>query len=177
MDRTIGERIWGLMLTRGILLLLLGIFILAWPGITLAIAVMLFALYLVIVGVVSIIHGILSIFEGWYGIAAVVLGLLATILGIYIFKNPAASLVTYVILLGIWLIIKGIIDIFSPEYKRGESKAWSILIGALTIIAGILLLNQPIINGIALYWVVSLYAFIAGAIKIATAISFKSLTK
>lgn len=175
MAKRIGDYVWETLLTRGILLILLGIFILAWPGITLAIAVMLFAVYALIAGIINLVKGIITIADGWHGVASIATGILGILLGTFMLRNPAATLVTYVILLGLWFIIKGIIEIFSPESKVIGSRGWSVFLGIITVAAGILLLNQPIINGAALYWVVGLYALIAGPITIVQAITVKSL--
>lgn len=175
MTKSIGDYVWGVLLTRGILLMLLGIFILAWPGATLAVVVMLFAVYALIAGMVYLIKGIITLFEGWMGITSVLIGILGIVLGTYILRNPITSLVTYVVLIGIWFIIKGIIEIFSPESEVAGSRGWSVFLGCLTIIVGVMLLNQPIINGTMLFWVIGLYSLIAGPIIIVQALTVRSL--
>lgn len=175
MAKKIGDYVWEMLLTRGILLILLGVFILAWPGITLAIAVMLFAVYALIGGIVYLIKGIITVFDGWHGVASIAIGILGLLLGTFILRNPVASLVTYVVLLGIWFIIKGIVEVFSPESQAVGSRFWPVFLGILTIIVGILLLNQPIINGAALYWIVGLYSLVAGSITIVSALSIRSM--
>ena len=162
--------IWEVMLARGILLVALGIFILVWPVATLAVAATILAIYLLVTGVVGFVAGLSA--KGHPDVFEIITGALGIILGVLKLKYPGVSLLTFIYIIGLWFIIRGISDIVTK--KVGESKALSIFAGALAIILGLMLLNKPIATGAALYWSVGLYSLIAGPIWIVTAMSIRS---
>jgi len=162
---------WGIVLTKGIISLLLGIMVLVWPLATWDIILIIAAVYIMLMGILFMIGGIWSMTVGWEGIVGVILGILAFMLGIYILKNPGGMTLIGIYLLGLWLIIAGIYRMFADWDLVGDSKALTIFVGIISILVGILLLQEPIVNGLIFYWVLGLFLLISGAIYIA--LSFK----
>src|SRR5512139_3104133 len=82
-----------------------------------------------------------------------VMGILAFIVGAILLWSPAKTKVeTYqvlVALLGLYWLIKGIIDIVSIFGDR-TAWGWKLFIGIVSIIAGLYVLTYPIASGIAL---------------------------
>ncbi|MFA4995733.1 MAG: DUF308 domain-containing protein [Patescibacteria group bacterium] len=170
MENSIFQK-WWLLFLEGFFLALLGVLVLAWPMATLQIIVTLVGVYAFVVGVINIIKGVRLIGKSWESLALFIIGILAILLGILIFEYPGLYLATSIILVGIWFIIRGVYDIvaYSPF------KAISVISGILGIIVGVLLLNKPIINGTALFWVLGLYALIVGAIYMGLSLKIRSL--
>jgi len=72
-------------------------------------------------------------------------GIAAIILGLLLLTAPAMTTATLVVFLGIyWLVagIVGIVTIFTRKDKKGWG--WSLVLGILGIIAGILVLQHPL---------------------------------
>lgn len=170
--QSIKKYISRLAIARGVLLVLFGIFVVAWPFATLATILMLAAIYLLVTGVVSVVNGVVTIDEGWSAFGEIIIGILAFLLGMIILRHPGAVILSYIYLLGVWFIIKGFADLF---YRTvGNSRGMAMLVGILSIILGFLLLNKPVVTGEAFYWAIGLYALIVGPIWIAIGIATRS---
>ena len=70
-------------------------------------------------------------------------GILLIILGIMFFVNPYSTLVTAVWVLGIYWIIRGIIELVSLIWDR-SMWGWKIFAGILSAVAGWILFQQPL---------------------------------
>jgi uncharacterized membrane protein HdeD (DUF308 family)/predicted flap endonuclease-1-like 5' DNA nuclease len=76
-------------------------------------------------------------------------GILLIIIGIFFFTSPYQTLVTAVWVLGLYWLIRGIIDLVSLIWDR-RMWGWKIFAGILGIIAGWILLQQPLAGSLVL---------------------------
>jgi len=165
---------WWLNLIYGIVLLLFGIFLLISPLQTFVAALFFIGLFVLIAGAVEIIRGIVSLFSGsaGYGILVILLGLLGVGVGFLIFRYPVSSAYTFILFTAVWLIISGAIQMF--EKPEGRSRGLHVFLGILYIIVGLALFSQPLVNGAVFFWILGLFALVAGPIRIALAINQKN---
>ena len=70
-------------------------------------------------------------------------GILLIILGVFFFTNPFKTLVTAVWVLGLWWLIHGIFELVSLIWDRALW-GWKIFEGILGIVAGWILVQQPL---------------------------------
>jgi uncharacterized membrane protein HdeD (DUF308 family) len=70
-------------------------------------------------------------------------GILLIILGVFFFTNPVKTLVTAVWVLGLWWLIHGIFELVSLIWDR-SMWGWKIFEGILGLVAGWILLQQPL---------------------------------
>jgi uncharacterized membrane protein HdeD (DUF308 family) len=170
--------LWWLLLLRGIALLLFGVVAVMWPGLTLIGIAAAFAAYLLVAGVINIVAGIrgqsrLSLW--WLGL---LLGLAEVGVAIYLLKHNLV-LATFIAVLGISLIFYGILEVIGA-FEPGEDAGRRFLLiigGALGIIAGFIVLREPVASGLAFTWVLGLWGLISGAIQVAMALSVHSRVK
>jgi uncharacterized membrane protein HdeD (DUF308 family) len=107
-------------------------------------------------------------------------GIAALIIGILLFTNTAATLVTLAIFLGAYWLVGGIFDIIGAFTRRGGDKGWfwSLFGGGISIIAGLLLLSQPLAGAVALPVILAIFigvlAIISGGINIYKAIKLRN---
>jgi uncharacterized membrane protein HdeD (DUF308 family) len=94
-------------------------------------------------------------------------GILLIIIGIMFFVSPYQTLVTAVWVLGFYWLIRGIIDLVSLIWDR-SMWGWKIFTGILGIIAGWILLQQPLAGSLVLS---STLVFMLGFIGIFIGIS------
>jgi uncharacterized membrane protein HdeD (DUF308 family) len=88
-------------------------------------------------------------------------GIFAAFFGLYILIAPGASLLFLVAVLGFYLLIEGILRIVSI-FLDSSSWGWKLLGGILGIIAGIVVLNHPLLSLILIpLYVVYIIAFLA----------------
>lgn len=77
-------------------------------------------------------------------------GIAAIIFGILLLTNPAATLVAFVIFLGFYWLFLGALELVRVFVDRRVPWYWSLLLGILGIVAGLLVLNHPLYAAIVL---------------------------
>jgi len=133
------------MIAVGIIAIVLGIIGLVWPGAPLFTIAVLFGLYLLISGIARIAFAV-SVRDIGVGLrwAIGILGGLIAIAGVFCLFNPYDSLVVLAIVLGVGWIIEGIYDIVAGITGHAITpRWWAIVIGIITLIAGIVVLLMP----------------------------------
>ncbi len=178
MSNTIGTAVrslWWLVLVRGILLVLLGIFALVSPVLAVWAIVVAFGAYAVVDGVFVIIAAITSrkAYPNWGWVIAQ--GALTIIAGVLILALPGI-VGAFGVLVLLWFlvfssIVGGIMQIIAAARQR-ESRVWGIVAGVLDILfgalIGILVLVNPVSTSFALIWVIAIAAIVFGVILIVT---------
>ena len=73
-------------------------------------------------------------------------------------------------MIGFVLVLRGLVEVFTGLFEDNISAMYrtaNVLIGALAVIAGVILLFQPAAGGVAFVWILGLYALISGPLLIA----------
>ena len=162
---------WWLVLIEGIALVILGMFLLAKPGMTSVIVVQFVGIYWFIAGIFKII----SIFVdsemwGWKLFA----GIVGIIAGIAVIQHPLWSTAvvgnTLIILLGIGGIIMGGVSIY--QGYKGAGVVTGIL-GVVSLIMGIVLLLHVWAFTVSLPWVLGIFALVGGISTIVASFRLK----
>ena len=99
------------------------------------------------------------------------IGILMIIVGILVLTNPAATMTTLAILVGIAVLISGVIFLF--KYK--ESTA-NLIYGIIAIILGIILLTRPAFAVSALGFIIGIWFFIDGVLGLTRAGFYKLIS-
>lgn len=173
-------RLWWLGVAQGVVTLLFGIAALFWPGLTLVTLVYLFSAYVLIWGVTEIIRslvGVKSMFGPWW--LSLLFGIFAIGVGVYLVRHPLVSFATLILLIGFTFIIRGLFDVVESIFvnKTATGKVLGIIAGALAIVAGVFILNQPATGGVAFVWILGLYSLILGPVLIALSLDAKKLVE
>ncbi len=168
------HRNWRLYVLRGVLAILFGLAALFWPGMTLGVLVILFGAYVTLEGILAIVaalqHGIR---DSWLvfleGIAGVVVGLIT-------FFWPAVTAVALLVLIAVWAIVTGILEIAAAVQLRREIVGEWVLImtGGLSILIGILLIANPGAGILAVIVLIGVYAILFGALLIYLGVKVRS---
>jgi uncharacterized membrane protein HdeD (DUF308 family) len=169
-------RHWGWALAFGIITLATGVAALAWPGRTLVVIAVLFGIQLIVTGIFRFGSAFASEDQtGGSRVLLAVLGLLSLIIGLYAVRHVLVTLLALALLLGIFWIISGVTELFTAVSHRGtRSRAWTGLMGVLSILAGIVVLSDPGISLLTLAVVLSIWLLIFGAMEIALAFRIRS---
>ena len=169
------SNVWWLLLTQAVALLLLGVAVVVWPGLTLALLAVLFAAYLLVVGVSTLIGAVAGGGSKSMWFLDIIIGVGEVAISVYIFKNELV-LSTFILVAGLFFVVRGILDLIaSLDSASGQHRALSIVSSVLSIIAGFIILRNPVSSGIVFVWVLGLYAIIAGVIGIAQVLRARSL--
>ncbi|MCD8561518.1 DUF308 domain-containing protein [Candidatus Saccharibacteria bacterium] len=168
----LAKQLWGLAIAQGVLAILFGIVALFWPGLTVAILIALFGIFVLVWGVVGLIVSLSSISTDKFWWLELIFSLLAVGLAVYVLRNPETAAAIFVFFIGITFLVRGVIDVLEGLFDRerdGGDRVFRAIVGALGILAGIITLSYPVTAGLAVVWVIGLYAVLYGALLIAFA--------
>ncbi len=162
MSALLAENWWAIAL-RGVFAILFGLIALFLPGITLASLVLLFAAYSLVDGIFDIVAAVRAARRherwGWLvleGIADLIAAAIA-------FFFPIVTILAFVILMGVWAIVHGILlGVAAFRLHLTHGRGWMVFGGIISVIWGVLLLLWPMVGAIVLTWWMGAYAIIFG---------------
>jgi uncharacterized membrane protein HdeD (DUF308 family) len=157
----------GAQIGLGILVVILSIYALAYPGAAFVSLVLILGIILFIVGIEKIISGIFLPVKGRG--ATIGLGILVLIFAGFVIAFPGFATWIITIFIGIALLFSGAASIaqaFSGK-ESGWKKAFLIGVGALLIILGIMVLASPVFGAQFAGFVIAIGLLIAGIQMIA----------
>jgi uncharacterized membrane protein HdeD (DUF308 family) len=170
-------RHWGWVLFFGIVTVLAGLFALVWPGRTLQVIAVLFGIQLVVAGIFRFVAA-LAVDEASGGtrVLLALLGVLSFIVGLYALRNVLVTIAALALLLGIFWIVNGAIETFTALSDRGmQGRGWTIFMGLLSIVAGVVVLVYPGISLATLAIVLGFWLIVLGAMEIVAAFRIRSV--
>jgi uncharacterized membrane protein HdeD (DUF308 family) len=100
-----------------------------------------------------------------------VLGVLTIAAGIILILWPGPSLVTIAVIIGIFLLIDGIVDVVLAIVSKGEGRGLLAVLGVLSVIAGLICIKNPFSALAALVIIVGIWFVVAGVIRFIAAFS------
>ncbi|MFJ2755798.1 HdeD family acid-resistance protein [Nocardioides sp. NPDC087217] len=170
---------WGLVLTYGLVTTALGVILAVWPKQTLVVVAVIIAIQIIVSGLFRIIAAVAgSSMEG--GLRAVVgfSGALAIVVGLLFLRDPVQTLLIVTILLGVWWVIGGIVDIIGAVLRPAPGRRmWDITAGAITVLAGAVLLINPELSLGALLVISCVWLIVVGIIAVVMAFRLRSEAK
>lgn len=169
-------RHWIWLLSFGILTLIAGVAAVAWPGPTVIAIAVLFGIQLVVVGLFQFVSAFAaSDLTGGVRVLTAVLGLLAFVVGLYAIRHVLVSVVALALLLGIFWVVNGFVEIFNALANRDSPhRGWTGFMGVLSILAGIVVLAYPGISLVTLAVVLGVWLIIYGVMEIGLALRVRS---
>lgn len=91
-------------------------------------------------------------------------GIAAVLFGVLVLTAPGATLVGLAVLLGFYWLAMGVLEIVRVFVDRSVPWIWSLLIGILGVVAGLLVLNHPLFAAVVLPTTLVLYLGILGLV-------------
>ena len=170
-------RHWGWILAFGVVTLLTGVAALVWPGRTLIVVAVLFGIQLIVTGIFRFAAAFASDdLTGGTRVLLAVLGVFSLIIGLYAVRHILITLLALALLLGIFWIISGAVELFTALSRRGmQGRGWTATMGILSILAGIVVLVYPGITLLVLAVVLGVWLLVFGAMQIFLAFQIRSL--
>ena len=162
---------WWVVLLQGIASVIIGFFLLTSPGVTTLFLIQVLGWYWLISGILSLVMIFVdSTGWGW----KLLMGILGIIAGLYIVNHPLVSTLmvptTLIIVMAVQGLIIGVIGLIQAFQGGGLGAG---VLGALSIIFGIILLGSPVIAAVALPWVFGIFAIAGGIVSIIAAFRLK----
>jgi uncharacterized membrane protein HdeD (DUF308 family) len=156
---------WWLFVARGVAAVIFGILALAWPGVTITVLVILFGIYALADGIASLMSAWRHRADPFHRGSHLGEGIIATIIGVVALVWPGATALALVVLVGLWAILTGVIEIVAAvRLRKAINNEWFLgLAGLLSVIVGIILLAIPDAGALAIAIVIGIYALVFGA--------------
>ena len=162
-------RNWWLVVVRGVLAALFGVVALFWPGLTWLVLVLMFGVYAIVDGAFDMLSGVVRsrYSSRWW--VFLLEGIVSVAAGVIALMRPGWAALALVIVIAVWAILTGILEIAAAIRLRREiTNEWLLgFSGFMSILLGILLFFQPTTGGLVVILMIGAYALIFGMLLVA----------
>jgi uncharacterized membrane protein HdeD (DUF308 family) len=144
---------WGWMMLFGCLMVVLGIFAVAYAAVFTVVSVLWTAWILIIAGVVEAVHAIRHHEQGhlvWYILEA----LLSIVVGALLLRGPILGAVVLTLLLATYFLVAGIFRIVAATVLHLPGRGWVLFNGVVTLALGIVVWGGWPASS---FWVIGLF--------------------
>jgi uncharacterized membrane protein HdeD (DUF308 family) len=175
--------LWKSTAVSGILSLIVGIVVLAWPQKTLLFAAVAFGVYLLITGVAQVIFAFGLHVSAGGRVLLFISGAACLVLAMLAFRHFSwGDDTTAVYLLAIWIgvafIFRGVatsISAISDPHLPG--RGWSIFVGVMSLLAGMIMLGSPLGTIVLLTEVVGVWLIVIGVFEVISSFGIRKATQ
>lgn len=157
---------WKSMLVRGLAAAAIGVAVMVWPDITLKILVILVGVWILIDGiglVVAALRAQSGAAKGLFGL----LGLLALVASFFCIFRPGMAAGTVIWVIGVWLIIRGVFELFAAFGSGLGMPRWlAFLSAAVDFVLGVVFVTHPDKTATGLSWLFGLFILLGGILLV-----------
>ena len=160
----------------GILAIIAGIIAIAWPSVTILALVLLFAVYAFIDAGLEAVRAFSSRTAGPV-FGHLLLGLISLAAGVVAVAWPEPTALVLVLVIGIWAVIGGIVEIvngFGSGETAGTRALW-IVTGLVSVAFGVLLWARPGVGALTIALLFGLFSLIYGVSRITLGVQLHQL--
>jgi uncharacterized membrane protein HdeD (DUF308 family) len=155
---------WWIVLLKGIIGVVLGLFFLANPDKSVAALVMLFGILIVVEGAIYAILGLSSLKRDKQWWVMTTLGVLGVLIGALIFNHPQVTLGLFFFLLAVWILVGGIMMLVLAVKAHKESYASWFFVGiaVVSLLVGFVIISNPAGSVRLLMSLAGIYVLVSG---------------
>ena len=171
---------WWLLLLRGLAAIAFGVIAFFWPGITLVALTYLWGAYALVDGVVAIWAAFNASGDDagprwWLGLS----GIVSILAGIVAFVYPGLTALVLLVVIAVWAIIIGVLQLYAATQLRKviNNEWWLILSGLLSIAFGAVLIAWPGTGALGVIWTIAWFAVFFGCMFIGLAFEVKKFKR
>lgn len=166
---------WIIFLVNGVIAILFGLLALLVPVETILTLTIYFGLLILLGGLIMFYFSYKSMREHKPYLLLMAEAIFAILIGAVIAFYPKASLQIFLVMIGIWASIMGLLQIIVAVQMKGKVSNHSMFTvnGVITLVFGLLLFFNPMGAIKALFFVIGLMAVIAGLLLVYLAIKVK----
>ncbi|WP_225799998.1 HdeD family acid-resistance protein [Streptomyces sp. NK15101] len=169
---------WQALLVAGLVSLILGVVVLAWPEATLRVVGVLFGLYLLLSGVTQLIAAFGTHATTALRVMAFISGALSILLGLFCFRSATQSTLLLALWIGIGWLFRGITQtVAAASDPAMPASGWQALLGIVSALAGIVLIVSPLESATVLTLLGGIWLIAVGAVEVVTAFMVRSRAK
>lgn len=161
-------RTFGAVLAFGVATIALGIILMVFTEQSVKFFAVIAGIYLIISGIFLIVASFSSETGGTgIRVLSAIAGLFSVLLGIVAFRGISQAVAILALLIGVGWVVRGVAELIEGLSSPGmPARGWVIFIGALSLVAGLVVLAWPAITLNALVWVTGLWLVLLGIVEV-----------
>jgi uncharacterized membrane protein HdeD (DUF308 family) len=172
--------LWKSTLLSGILSLTLGILVYVLPEHSIVIAAALFGIYLLVTGAVQVFFAFTLHVSAGGRVLSFISGAASLVLAVLCFRHfgQGYAILLLAIWIGVGFIFRGVattIAAISDPHLPG--RGWQIFLGAVTLLAGLVMLGSPLETIEILTLVVAIWLIVIGAFEIVSSFGIRNASR
>jgi uncharacterized membrane protein HdeD (DUF308 family) len=172
--------LWKSTLLSGILSLTLGILVYVLPEHSIVIAAALFGIYLLVTGAVQVFFAFTLHVSAGGRVLSFISGAASLVLAVLCFRHfgQGYAILLLAIWIGVGFIFRGVattIAAISDPHLPG--RGWQIFLGAVTLLAGLVMLGSPLETIEVLTLVVAIWLIVIGAFEIVSSFGIRNASR
>jgi uncharacterized membrane protein HdeD (DUF308 family) len=172
------KHLWKATLLSGVLAVVLGALVLAWPGKTIVVAAIFFGAYLLVTGIAQVIFAFSLHVSAGGRVLLFLSGAAALILAVLCFRSLQESILLLAIFIGIGFIFRGVATAVSAISDPDlPGRGWEIFIGVISLVAGVVMLASPFESLAVLTMVVGIWLIVIGVFEVISAFGIRKASK
>lgn len=175
-------RSWSVLFSLGIISLVVGIVLIAWPEQTIVVIAVLVAIWLFISGIVSIVRAFGHGLSGGLRALMIITGVLSVFIAMFAFRgfrleeSPVNAVWILAVLVGISFLFRGMGALFAG-IESADGRGWNIFGGIVLLIGGFIILLWPGMSLVTLAWVSGIWLVFLGIFEIVASLQIRSALK
>ena len=175
---TMLPHLWKSALVSGVLAIALGVAIVAWPGISVSIATIFFGVALLLTGIEQVFLAFTLRVSTVGRLLLFVSGAAALIVGVMALTSLYEGWRILAIWIGVGFIFRGVATTSSAiSDPTLPGRGWNIFSGAISLIAGVVVMAFPYDSLATLALVVGVWLIAIGVMEVVTAFGIRGFTK
>ncbi|GHE26457.1 HdeD family acid-resistance protein [Kitasatospora indigofera] len=164
-------RSWSWTLGFGVLTAVAGILMLSWPEETARVVAVIIGLQLLVAGVVRFVTAFTHDTSGGARVLYVLLALLSVLAGVLCLRHQLQTVGFLALVVGAYWLLGGILALYVAIAGRGlPGRGLAGFLGALGILAGIVVLSYPVESAVALARLIGLWLLLLGLFEAGSAL-------
>jgi uncharacterized membrane protein HdeD (DUF308 family) len=168
------QHLWKSTLLSGILAVILGVLVLAWPGITIVVAAIFFGAYLLITGFAQVIFAFSLHVSAGGRVLLFISGAASLILAVLCFRSLQNSILLLAIWVGVGFIFRGTATAVSAiSDPTLPGRWWEFFIGGITLVAGVVVLAEPFDSIATLTFVIGIWLIVIGVFEVVSSFGIR----
>lgn len=166
--------LWKSALVSGLLAVALGVAVLAWPGISITIAAIFFGVSLLINGVQQVFFAFSLDVSAGGRVLLFISGAASLILAVLAFRHLYDAVLLLAIWIGVGFIFRGVATTVSAiSDPTLPGRGWNIFVGAISLIAGVVIMASPFESIQTLALVVGIWLVVLGVMEVVAALAIR----
>ena len=169
--------LWKTAAVSGLLAIALGIAVVAWPGISIAVAAIFFGAGLLVNGIQQVFFAFSLHVSAGGRVLLFISGAAALILAIMAFRHLYDAVLLLAIWIGIGFIFRGVATTVSAiSDPTLPGRGWNAFVGVISLVAGVVVLASPFASIATLALVVGIWLIVIGVTEVVSAFAIRRAT-